>query len=88
MEARAARRDGFTAKAVIHPKHIEVVHSAFDPSDDEIAWAQSVVNLLAADQQLGVASLDGKMIDKPHLRAAERILAAAGLRSSAAGETA
>ena len=86
-EARAARRDGFAAKALIHPKHVEVVHAAFRPTDEEVAWAQRVVNLLAADQQLGVASLDGKMIDKPHLRAAQRILDAAGL-SGAADETA
>ena len=81
LEARAARRDGFSAKAVIHPKHVGVVHAAFTPNDDEIAWARRIVDAFAADQQLGVVRIDGKMIDKPHLRAAERILGAAGLRS-------
>ena len=77
-EARAARRDGFSAKAVIHPKHVDAVNAAFTPSEDEVAWARRIVGAFAADTGLGVIRIDGKMIDKPHLRAAEKILAAAG----------
>jgi citrate lyase subunit beta/citryl-CoA lyase len=79
-EARAARRDGFSAKAVIHPKHVVPVNAAFTPSGDEVAWARRIVDAFAADSGLGVIRIDGKMIDKPHLRAAEKILAAAGPR--------
>jgi citrate lyase subunit beta/citryl-CoA lyase len=75
-EAAAARRDGFDAKAVIHPKHIETVNAAFAPTEAEIAWAKEVVDAFAADRAAGVVTLHGKMVDKPHLRAAERILAA------------
>jgi citrate lyase subunit beta/citryl-CoA lyase len=75
-ETRAARRDGFTAKAVIHPKHVEAVNAAFSPSDEEVAFARRVVEAFAANAALGVVRIDGKMIDKPHLRAAEKILAA------------
>ncbi len=77
-EAQAARRDGFSGKAVIHPKHVEPVNAAFTPSEDEIAWATRVVEAFADNRDLGVVKLDGKMVDKPHLRAAEKILRAVG----------
>jgi citrate lyase subunit beta/citryl-CoA lyase len=77
-EARAARRDGFLAKAVIHPKHVDPVNAAFTPSADEVAWATRIVQAFADNRDLGVVKLDGRMIDKPHLRAAEKVLGAAG----------
>lgn len=78
-EARAARRDGFCAKGLIHPKHVEVVNAAFRPSDGEVAWARRIVEAFAGDRT-GVVRIDGQMIDKPHLRAAEKILESAGLQ--------
>lgn len=74
-EAEAARRDGFGAKMLIHPRHVAAVNQAFSPSDAEIAWARRIVAAFAADPAVGVVRLDGRMIDKPHLRAAEKILA-------------
>jgi citrate lyase subunit beta / citryl-CoA lyase len=74
-EAITARQDGFQAKVVIHPKHVDIVNAAFMPTDDEFAWAQRVVVVFAGNPS-GVAKMDGKMLDKPHLRAAEKILAA------------
>jgi len=74
LEAEAACRDGFAAKAVIHPKHVEPVNAAFTPDAAVVAWAHQVVALFA-NPDAGVMNLGGKMIDKPHLRAAERILA-------------
>ncbi|MGI6856753.1 HpcH/HpaI aldolase/citrate lyase family protein [Mesorhizobium sp. 1B3] len=77
-EARAARRDGFSAKAVIHPNHIDPVNAAFQPTQQEIDWARSVVRAFEENPGQGVVQIDGKMIDKPHERAARNILAAAG----------
>lgn len=74
LETRIARRDGFSAKALIHPKHVDVVNAAFEPSAEERAWAEKVIAAFAASPDLGTLRLDGKMIDKPHLRAARRIL--------------
>jgi len=74
-ETRAARRDGFTAKALIHPKHIDIVNAAFAPTAAEVAWAEKVVKAFSENAQLGTFRLEGKMIDKPHLRAAQKILA-------------
>jgi citrate lyase subunit beta/citryl-CoA lyase len=73
-ETRIARRDGFSAKALIHPKHVDVVNAAFEPSAEERAWAEKVIAAFAASPDLGTLRLGGKMIDKPHLRAARRIL--------------
>jgi len=74
-EAIAARQDGFLSKAVIHPKHIDVVNAAFMPTSEEIAWSQKVVKAFDDNPNSGVVKIDGKMIDKPHLRAAVKILA-------------
>ena len=56
-EAAAARRDGFDAKAVIHPKHVETVNAAFAPTEAEIAWAKEVVDAFAANRSAGVVTL-------------------------------
>jgi citrate lyase subunit beta/citryl-CoA lyase len=74
-ESIAARQDGFLAKAVIHPKHVDVVNAAFMPTDEEITWSEKVVKAFNDNPASGVVKIDGKMIDKPHLRAAEKILA-------------
>ena len=73
-ETRAARRDGFTVKAIIHPKHVDIVNAAFEPSDAERLWAEKIVAGFAANSELGTFRLEGKMIDKPHLRAARKVL--------------
>lgn len=73
-EAVAARHDGFLAKAVIHPKHVDVVNAAMSPTEDEVVWAQKIIKAFGDNPNSGTVRLDGKMIDKPHLRAAEKIL--------------
>lgn len=73
-ETREARRDGFTAKALIHPKHVDIVNAAFEPSATEREWAEKVIAAFAASPDLGTLRLDGKMIDRPHLRLARKIL--------------
>ncbi len=77
-EAIAARLDGFRSKAVIHPKHVDVVNAAFMPTEEEIVWSQKVVKAFDDNPNSGVVRIDGKMIDKPHLRAALNVLALAG----------
>jgi citrate lyase subunit beta/citryl-CoA lyase len=75
-EAAAAAADGFAGKLCIHPAQIAPVNAAFSPSPDRIAWARRVRAGFAANPGAGVFALDGKMIDRPHLKLAERILAA------------
>lgn len=74
-ETLAARRDGFVGKAVIHPKHVDVVNAAFVPGEEEITWARRVIAAMEESGGTGVARLDGKMVDQPHLKSARKILA-------------
>jgi citrate lyase subunit beta/citryl-CoA lyase len=76
-ELDAARRDGFSGKLAIHPDQIAAINSAFAPTDAEREHARRVVAAFAAAPgAAGVASLDGRMLDRPHLLQAQRILAA------------
>lgn len=75
-DAQRARREGFGGKLCIHPKQIAAVNAAFSPNADEVAWAEQVAAAAAASGG-GAVALDGKMIDKPVLTKAERILRSA-----------
>ena len=76
VEAAMAARDGFAGKLCIHPDQVAPVNAAFTPSAERVAWARAVQAGFAARPGAGVFALDGKMIDRPHLKLAERILAA------------
>ncbi|HEX8216012.1 MAG TPA: CoA ester lyase [Allosphingosinicella sp.] len=76
--AARARRDGFTGMMAIHPAQVHAINAAFTPSEDEISHARAVVAAFEANPGAGALSLDGRMIDRPHLVQAQRILAAAG----------
>jgi citrate lyase subunit beta / citryl-CoA lyase len=71
-----ARRDGFSGKLAIHPDQVAAINTAFSPSEAELEHARRVVAAFAASGGAGVASLDGQMIDRPHLLQAQRLLAA------------
>jgi citrate lyase subunit beta / citryl-CoA lyase len=73
--ARTARRDGFTGMLAIHPDQVDIINAAFTPSAADVAQAQRIVAAFAGN--VGVASLDGKMLDKPHLKQAQNVLALA-----------
>jgi citrate lyase subunit beta/citryl-CoA lyase len=75
--ARDSRRQGYVGKMAIHPAQIAPIHAAFRPSEAEVAWAGRVLEAFRAAPGAGALSLDGRMLDKPHIRQAERILAAA-----------
>ena len=67
---------GFTSKAAIHPNQVGVINSIFVPSMDKIKWALRVeeASKNALEKGLGVFSLDGKMVDKPIMERAKKIL--------------
>jgi len=70
-----ARRDGFSGKIAIHPNQVAIINDAFTPNAEEVAHAQAVIDLFTANPDAGTLSLDGKMLDKPHLTQAERVIA-------------
>lgn len=84
-ECREARRDGFAAKMAIHPAQVPVINESFTPSNDALAHARAVVALFAAGPGVGVVGLDGQMIDRPHLKQAERLLARAAGSTGGSG---
>jgi citrate lyase beta subunit len=75
---------GFGGKQIIHPNQVAPVQEAFTPDDESIAYAKRVVETFEASQQegKGAYALDGKMIDRPLLKAAQGVLA----RATAAGK--
>ncbi|RZM12079.1 MAG: CoA ester lyase, partial [Sphingomonas sp.] len=75
--AARGRRDGFTGMMAIHPAQVPVINAAFTPSADEIAHARAIVDLFAANPGAGALQLDGRMVDAPHLKQAEAVLALA-----------
>jgi citrate lyase subunit beta/citryl-CoA lyase len=76
-ELLEARRDGFYGKLAIHPDQVGPINAAFTPTEAECVHARRVVAAFAAAPGVGVASLDGQMIDRPHLIQAQRVLARA-----------
>ncbi|HXF52557.1 MAG TPA: CoA ester lyase [Hyphomicrobiaceae bacterium] len=76
-EAEFAARDGFTAKLAVHPDQVPVINAAFTPTAEAIAYAEEIVRLFRDNPEAGVVALDGRMIDRPHLIRAERMLARA-----------
>lgn len=78
-EAKAAARDGFSAKLAIHPDQIPIINRVFTPTAKEIEFARRIIAAFAEAGDSGVIGLDGEMLDVPHLRRAERLLARAAL---------
>ncbi|MFC2077707.1 aldolase/citrate lyase family protein [Candidatus Bipolaricaulota bacterium] len=75
-EADLARELGFDGKGAISPRQIPAIHRAFSPSDEELERARAIVDAAreAEERGLGAVALDGKMIDKPVLARAERLI--------------
>ena len=80
--AAASRAAGFTGKLAIHPGQIEAIHAAFTPTAAEIDWARRVLAAFENSRGLGAVALDGQLLDRPHARRAERILASTRPRKS------
>nr|WP_208403003.1 CoA ester lyase [Sphingomonas japonica] len=75
--AAAARRAGYRGMMAIHPDQVAIINAAFSPTAAEIAHAERVVALFADNPGAGTIGLDGAMIDLPHLKQAQALLAIA-----------
>ncbi len=69
-----ARQSGFTGKLAIHPDQVLPIHAGLAPDAHEVAHAQRIVDAFAQAGGAGAVQLDGKMVDKPHLTQALRLL--------------
>jgi citrate lyase subunit beta/citryl-CoA lyase len=77
-ETAAAVELGYVGKLCIHPGQIEVVHRGLSPTDDRLSWAHAVTAAFAQDPSVGVTLVEGRMVDKAHLRLARKLLAMGG----------
>jgi citrate lyase subunit beta/citryl-CoA lyase len=79
VDAAFAKSLGFSGKASISPRHVEVINTVFTPTMEEIDYAYAVIDALelAKQQGKGAISLRGKMIDAPIVARAERTIAVA-----------
>lgn len=79
VESEFGAKLGFSGKQIIHPNQVQVVQEAFTPSDEAIAYAKRIVETFEASQKegKGAYALDGKMIDMPLLKNAQKVLARA-----------
>lgn len=84
LEAEFGARMGFSGKQIIHPSQVEPVQTAFTPGDDSIARARRIVAGFEASQKegKGAFAVDGKMIDMPLVKNAQKVLE----RAKAAGK--
>ncbi len=80
LKARAekVRRDGYRGMLAIHPAQVDVINAAFSPTAEEIAEAQAVVDLFAANPGVGAIGYKGGMLDRPYLSRAQTLLKQAG----------
>lgn len=69
-----SRRRGFKGRIAIHPDQVETINHAFSPSAQERERAQRIVDAFAAQPEAGTISLDGVMLDIPHLKQAQQTL--------------
>jgi citrate lyase subunit beta / citryl-CoA lyase len=76
--AESVRRDGFRGMLAIHPAQIDVINAAFTPTEAEIAEAQEIVDVFAANPGVGAIGWKGGMLDRPYLARAQRLLKLAG----------
>lgn len=81
QEVTLIKQLGFDGKSVINPRQISIVHEAFQPTDKEVHEAKQIMMAIeeAKEKGSGVISLNGKMIDKPIVERAERVLELAGI---------
>lgn len=72
--AESARADGFTGMLAIHPSQVPIINAAFAPTEAELAEAEAIIALFAANPYAGTLQYNGRMVDQPHLRMAKQLL--------------
>jgi citrate lyase subunit beta/citryl-CoA lyase len=75
-DALQARRLGFSAKSTFHPGQIDVINDVFSPTDEDVAYAETIVSAFASAELAGqgAVALGGQLIDRPIVERARRVL--------------
>jgi len=74
-DAIRARKAGFSGKIAIHPDQVSIINDAFTPDAKELAYAKQVIQAFENAGGAGTVQLDGRMLDRPHLKQATQVLA-------------
>jgi citrate lyase subunit beta/citryl-CoA lyase len=82
VAASRAACEGFAGMLAIHPSQIHAINTAFSPTDIQLTEAEDIVRLFADDPGAGVVMWNGKMVDRPHLKHAQAVVARAGRNRS------
>lgn len=77
VASRASRAEGFTGRIAIHPAQVDAINDSYIPSSKEIDLAKRIVAAFAAEPDCGTVGLDGRMLDIPHLKQAQGVIALA-----------
>lgn len=72
--AKDARADGFSGMLALHPDQVDVINHAFVPSEDELREARDIVDAFDMQPEAGVLQYKGRMLDRPQLKMAQRVL--------------
>jgi len=72
--ARRAARDGFTGMMAIHPTQVAAINAAFTPTAEQVEAARRILAAFAAAPDAGALQVDGRMVDAPHRKQAQRLL--------------
>ena len=76
-DSRRSYREGFSGRLAIHPAQVDVINESYSPAAEDIAHAERVVAAFEAKSGMGTVGLDGKMLDRPHLLQAQKVLSLA-----------
>lgn len=87
-EARDAAEIGFTGKMALHPRQVDVIHTAFRPPPELVERAERLLAARREQPGLGTFRFEGQMVDQPHFSLAERILQQAAEHESASTDPA
>lgn len=69
-----ARREGFNGRFAIHPAQVDIINDAFMPSPDEVDEAREIISAFEQAGNAGTVGLNGRMLDIPHLKQAQKVL--------------
>ncbi len=84
QSCQKALRDGFSGKLAIHPVQLRIINEVFTPSGEDIRQAKAIIKAFADAGDAGVIGFEGKMLDRPHLVRAQKLVRRAARYASSA----
>ena len=83
VDSLESYREGFSGRLAIHPEQVEIINRCYSPDQEAVDQAERIVNAFESNPDAGTVGLDGRMLDRPHLAQARRVLAMAEVLNQA-----